>query len=625
METHGEIVFALNGEKVVLKATDVQDLSLSLNDYIRRSTRYKGTKVGCGEGGCGACAVDLSRVDPTTKKVVHVSVNSCLRPLAAMDGWAVTTTEGIGNCKTGLHPIQERVAGFNGSQCGFCTPGMVMTLYSSLKSKPQMSMNEIENRFDGNICRCTGYRPILDAAKSFAVDSDIEDFVCHKMKSGACDHSKDPQFPEFLKTHDFNKSIKLHDHNTQWIRPSNLKEALTLIHTRDPKTVKVVVGNTGSGIYKEPNPALVVDVQHLAELSHVTTDSKGLHIGGAVSLAALADAIHAAIKDSTAVTFAPLERHVLKIANVHVRNVGSAAGNLVLAKTKGFLSDLATILVAAKATITLVSLDGRKEETVQEFLEHKDMPRGWIVETITIPYPPEGTRFDTFKAALRPQNSHAYVNAGFNVIMKGNVVQDAVLAFGGVHDHDHPGAHALRAPQTEGFLKGKPLSNEMVAQSLDTLKKELCAAGGHKLPYRQNLISGFLYKFLVELAKAEGIQVDPKVLTVITDLTQRPTTCGTQKFSFPEVHAPVSLPIPKIGADMQASGEAQFTDDILDRQGTLYAALVPSTEARAKLVAIDASDALKCDALWQSSLPKMYPPTTAASWETPSQCWRRAW
>lgn len=159
-----------------------------------------------------------------------MSVNSCLRPLASMDGWSVTTTEGIGtfssithfiacswsrfwfsltmmnvdstsgNSTKGFHPIQERVAGLHGSQCGFCTPGMVMTLYSSLKSKPQLTMNELENRFDGNICRCTGYRygrwqviifivsifffwyrPILDAAKSFAVDSDIEDLVCRKV------------------------------------------------------------------------------------------------------------------------------------------------------------------------------------------------------------------------------------------------------------------------------------------------------------------------------------------------------------------------------------------------------------------------------------------------------------
>jgi xanthine dehydrogenase/oxidase len=104
-------------------------------------------------------------------KVEHRAVNACLAPLCSVDSCAVVTVEGIGSTKTGLHPVQERIAALHGSQCGFCTPGIVMALYVFLRNNPTPTKEEIEESFDGNLCRCTGYRPILDAAKTFAVDA----------------------------------------------------------------------------------------------------------------------------------------------------------------------------------------------------------------------------------------------------------------------------------------------------------------------------------------------------------------------------------------------------------------------------------------------------------------------
>ena len=108
-----DLLFAINGKEFSIPASEV-DPSVTLNDFIRRSTDFSGTKLSCGEGGCGACAVDISKIDPSSGKEIHLSVNSCLRPLASMDGWSVTTTEGLGGPKSGYHPIQERIAGFNG-------------------------------------------------------------------------------------------------------------------------------------------------------------------------------------------------------------------------------------------------------------------------------------------------------------------------------------------------------------------------------------------------------------------------------------------------------------------------------------------------------------------------------
>ena len=119
---------------------------------------------GCGEGGCGACTIVVSQYNPTTKQIYHASVNACLAPLASLDGKHVITIEGIGNTKR-PHPTQERVAKGNGSQCGFCTPGIVMSLYALLRNNSEPSQDEIEEAFDGNLCRCTGYDKIIRAVQ----------------------------------------------------------------------------------------------------------------------------------------------------------------------------------------------------------------------------------------------------------------------------------------------------------------------------------------------------------------------------------------------------------------------------------------------------------------------------
>ncbi|KAI9502076.1 putative xanthine dehydrogenase HxA [Coemansia spiralis] len=157
------IFFYLNGKQVVLESPD---LDLTLLQYLR-NTGLTGTKLGCGEGGCGACTVMMSRYDVDLDKIVHASVNACLCPLYTVDGKHIITIEGLGTSKA-PHPVQERIALLHGSQCGFCTPGFVMSLYTLLRNNPNPTELEIEECFDGNLCRCTGYRPILDAAKTFA-------------------------------------------------------------------------------------------------------------------------------------------------------------------------------------------------------------------------------------------------------------------------------------------------------------------------------------------------------------------------------------------------------------------------------------------------------------------------
>ncbi|ETV77579.1 hypothetical protein, variant 2 [Aphanomyces astaci] len=167
------LTFALNGRKVVVDGNTLPRFNdLRLIDYIRDHAGLTGTKLACGEGGCGACTVVLChRVTPSSP-LVHRSVNACLIPLASIDGMAVLTVEGVGSTKHRLHPIQSKMVDNYSMQCGYCTPGWVMNMYELLHTSDSSSLTKdtIENHFDGNLCRCTGYRPILKAMHSFGID-----------------------------------------------------------------------------------------------------------------------------------------------------------------------------------------------------------------------------------------------------------------------------------------------------------------------------------------------------------------------------------------------------------------------------------------------------------------------
>ncbi|MBV8547405.1 MAG: 2Fe-2S iron-sulfur cluster binding domain-containing protein, partial [Acidobacteria bacterium] len=168
MSTSHAIVFYVNGNRVEIGDPDPTTL---LIDWLRGDAiGLTGTKLSCGEGGCGACTVMLSRWEPEERRVVETAINSCLRPLCSLDGAMITTTEGIGSTREKLDPVQYAIAANNGSQCGFCTPGFVMNMFTFLRNNPKPEQQQIEDLFDGHLCRCTGYRPILEGMKSFAVD-----------------------------------------------------------------------------------------------------------------------------------------------------------------------------------------------------------------------------------------------------------------------------------------------------------------------------------------------------------------------------------------------------------------------------------------------------------------------
>uniref|UniRef100_A0A6I8P479 xanthine dehydrogenase n=1 Tax=Ornithorhynchus anatinus TaxID=9258 RepID=A0A6I8P479_ORNAN len=212
------------------------DPETTLLVYLRRKLGLNGTKLGCGTGACGACTVMLSRFDRLKKKVIHFTANACLAPICALHHVAVTTVEGIGSTKTKMHPVQERISKSHGSQCGFCTPGIVMGMYTLLRNNPEPSMEEIENAFQGNLCRCTGYRPILEGLRTFAkVKVGLLNLQIQVKVLGS-------EIPFQLLKDAPRRQLRFQGERVTWIQAATLEELLDL-KAQHPDAM-LVVGNT---------------------------------------------------------------------------------------------------------------------------------------------------------------------------------------------------------------------------------------------------------------------------------------------------------------------------------------------------------------------------------------------
>ena len=424
-----------------------------------------GTKLGCGEGGCGACTVMLSRYDAVLGKPRHYSANACLTPLCALDGYHVTTVEGIGSMRTGLHPVQQRIAELHGSQCGFCTPGIVMSLYTILRSNPSATPHEIEEALDGNLCRCTGYRPIIDAAKSLSNipqggccggggaggGCPCKDFtpqdgsgaslvtscseaiieahpgVAESMRSK---NLSEPIFPPRLTRYTPSEMLIQNDAvSVTWYQPTTLASLLEF-RAAHPES-RVVVGNTEVGIevkFKAMSYSHLVNPSHVPECTLLALEEGGLRVGSAVSLETLKGFV-----SSLTATCDPAEqykyraltaiRHMLNwFASTQIRNVACIGGNIATASP---ISDMNPLLLALKATLRVASLSGTRDVCITEFFKgyrKVDLQPGEVLQDVFIPFVEKFEFIVPLKQAKRREDDISIVTSGAGTEREGDDV-----------------------------------------------------------------------------------------------------------------------------------------------------------------------------------------------------------
>ena len=547
--------FTLNSNEVELENPDPTTM---LVDWLR-GQGHTGTKKSCGEGGCGACTVGIEWQDESGNFMTMRPSNSCLVSVCALDGARVTTIEGLGSSASGYHPLQEHLAHCNGSQCGFCSPGMVMSMYTLLQENPKPTADEIEHRFDGNICRCTGYRPILDAFHSVP---DIEDVGAKCRSPSSC-------APETCSIVDKGKrgTPKPKDHGvtlysggdgTQWTAPSSLSQLCDLVASRNSDDYAIVSANTGRGGVQKyydrsawgapaSKPALLISVSKVPDFNYLQQSPSGLDFGANTTLqsllAALADCGAGAVPQA-------LRAHVLKVATTPIRSTATVGGNLCLHwKYPLFPSCLMTIFAGCGATVTLV--DAKTKQEVTSPIESVSFKEDTLVKSVCVKVPTAETYFKTYKVGARHQNAHAIVNAAFCIQVGGQgLVTSCRIFYGGVC------SGLSRASKTEAYLEGKNLAAngaQLLSDALGILSSEVLPSDkDHQKDYKTNLVKSLFYKFFLSTQAS----LKPDFRSAAQEW-KRPISKGTVDYDGAENKKtfPVSSPVNKIRALGNCAGK----------------------------------------------------------------------
>lgn len=585
-----DLEFTVNGSEIKVPVKSL-DPTLSLARFLRQNLHLTGTKISCGQGGCGACIVTALISGSETK-----AVNSCLTPVLSCQGWKITTIEGLGSKKSGLHPIQQRLATFHGTQCGFCSPGMVMSMNSLRESREtEPSLKEIENILDGNICRCTGYRPILDAFKSFAADApedlkkkvaDIEDLICQNGKM--CPTTKEP----CLKKCSSDKIVQCFsiDSEVQWFAPKSAGELMKLLKSvPNPKRVKLVAGNTGSGIYPaEDKIDVYIDINQI-QIDQVSSKSP-LTVGAGMTLTKFMNLMEDLGKSDPKWKFGKeMAKHLLKVANVGVRNRGTMAGNLMLKhKDRTFPSDLFILLEGVGAKLIVTDSNGTTSKlSLQDWLEVSMEQK--LLNSIEFPGLEENHIFRTFKIASRSQNAHTYVSGAFLAKVNSQTLvieEQPTIVFAGIS------SSFLHASETEALMKGMNVNDQTnLNKIMSSLHKEIIPDDNpvNTSPeYRRQLAQALVYKFVLSIL---GDQARPELRSGSTQVIRGVSRGGQHYETNPELY-PINKPIQKLEGDIQCSGEAEYVDDIPGFPYELHGAFVISEVANCELDSVDPSDAL---------------------------------
>ncbi|XP_021638354.2 xanthine dehydrogenase 1 isoform X2 [Hevea brasiliensis] len=639
-EAAKEAILYVNGVRRVLPDGLAH---LTLLEYLR-DIGLVGTKLGCGEGGCGACTVMVSHYDKSLKKCVHYAVNACLAPVYSVEGMHVITVEGVGNHKNGLHPLQESLARSHGSQCGFCTPGFIMSMYALLRSSQTPPTEEqIEECLAGNLCRCTGYRPIVDAFRVFAKSNDAlytgnstlnnqgGEFVClstgkpcscksqtvigpgnHKQSIGCGDGfepisysevngstytDKELIFPPELFLRKLNPLRLSGFGGLKWYRPLHLQHLLEL-KAKYPEA-KLLIGNTEVGIemrLKRIQYQVLISVAHVPELNVLNVKDDGLEIGAAVRLTEFVQMLRKVVNERAAHETSSCEAFIEQLkwfAGTQIKNVASVGGNICTASP---ISDLNPLWMAARAKFHIIDCRGNVRTTLAEnfFLGYRkvDLASDEVLLSIFLPWTRPFEYVKEFKLAHRRDDDIAIVNAGMCVFLeeKGEqwVVSDASIVYGGV------APLSLSAIKSKEFLIGKNWNQELLKGALKVLETDVLLkedAPGGMVEFRKSLTLSFFFKFFLWVSN----QMDGKKSIGSIPLSHlsavrpfcRPSVVGSQDYEIRKHGTAVGSPEVHLSSRLQVTGEAEYADDAPMTSNGLHAALVLSKKPHARIVKID--------------------------------------
>ena len=478
-----ELCFVLNGQDIVLSDVAPDE---TLLDYIRLRRSLKGTKEGCAEGDCGACTVLVGRL--AAGKLVYESVNACIRFMGSLDGCHVVTIEHLRGEGGALHPVQQAMVDFHGSQCGFCTPGFVMSLYALWMRAPDPSVAAIEKALQGNLCRCTGYEAIVRAARAI---------------SGYGQAAKDPLATERkrvtarLEALRDGARVEIGAGKRRLIVPASVDDFASVLEKEPGATI--VAGSTDVGLWvtkhmREISPAIFIG--GLDGLRSVSEEKGVVTIGSGVTYTEAFSVLAKRIPT--------LGKLIDRIGGEQVRNMGTIGGNIANGSPIG---DMPPPLIALGATLTLRK--GRKRRTIplEEFFiayGKQDRRSDEFVEAVHVPVPAKGSHFAVHKVTKRRDEDITATLGAFHLALaKDGTVKSIRIAYGGM------AATPKRARAVEAELLGRPWTEAAIEAAIPAYDADFTPLTDMRATaeYRALAAKNLLRRFFAETTGARVVTV----------------------------------------------------------------------------------------------------------------------
>ena len=478
-DTRHHIRFLLNGEDITLSDISPDE---TLLDWLRLRRALRGTKEGCAEGDCGACTVLVGRL--AQGRLVYEGVNACIRFMGSLDGCHVVTVEHLKGADGGLHPVQQAMVDFHGSQCGFCTPGFVMSLYALWMRSPDPSEAEIEKALQGNLCRCTGYDPIVKAARAISSYGGLETDPLAAERAAVT---------ERLKGFADGKRAEIGSGAARLVVPASVDDLAALLEA-EPKAT-LVAGSTDVGLWvtkqmRDISPAVFIG--GLNELQTVTVSDGRITIGAGVS--------YSDARATLAQHVPALGRLIDRIGGDQVRNMGTIGGNIANGSPIG---DTPPTLIALGAVLTLRHGAQRRSIPLEEYFiayGKQDRQKGEFVESVSVPLPASDVRFAVYKVSKRRDEDITAALGAFHLTLDGDRVAAIRIAYGGM------AATPKRARAVEAALLGRRWSMETVEAALPAYEADYAPLSDMRASaqYRMLAAKNLLKRFFLETAGTSG-------------------------------------------------------------------------------------------------------------------------
>ena len=482
--------FVLDGQ--IVEAQGVRRTTTVL-DYLREQLHRTGTKEGCAEGDCGACVVMVGELNAAGTGVDYVAVNSCIQLLPALDGKSIKTVESLKKQDGSLHPVQDAMVGCHGSQCGFCTPGIVMSLVNLVQTNDAPDRQTITDALSGNLCRCTGYKPIIEATVK----------ACEQKSALKLDDQVDvPLLQEIRRAQSPTLSldgeiivqpvVRTRKGN-EFVSPATLSEVADYL-VKHPNTT-LLAGSTEIGLQVNKQfsrPEHIMYLGNVKELRQVQETSNAWRIGAVVSITQVEALVAEAYPD-----FAEVLR---RFGSPPIRSTATLAGNIANGSPIG---DSMPCLMALGASLLLRRGNKTRQVALEAFYtgqKQNVLQAGEFIEAIELPKPQAGLVFRAHKVSKRFEQDISATCAAISYRLQAGKLRDVKLAFNGLSPAP------MRAPQLEAVLEGQAPA-AVTAQALDgaiaasfTARDGLRATWAYRSLVARNLVLEFIEENTSEVA-----------------------------------------------------------------------------------------------------------------------------